>query len=105
MTPAEKYRYDPGTLETLEHLSVPFAVYQFLNKRVVTLALSDGFLRLFGYEDRAQAYYDMDHDMYGTAHPDDVKRTRIQTTSRGLPMKHTVSRRKAVGMRCCTGQN
>ena len=55
MTPAEKYRFDPQTLETLEHLSVPFAVYQFLDKRVVTLALSDGFCRLFGYEDRAQA--------------------------------------------------
>ena len=74
MTPAEKYRYDPGTLETLEHLSVPFAVYQFLDKRVVTLVLSDGFLRLFGYEDRAQAYYDMDHDMYKDAYPDDVAR-------------------------------
>ena len=74
MTPAEKYRFDPQTLETLEHLSVPFAVYQFLDKRVVTLALSDGFCRLFGYEDRAQAYDDMDHDMYKDAHPDDVAR-------------------------------
>lgn len=74
MTPAEKYRFDPQTLETLERLSVPFAVYQFLDKRVVTLALSDGFCRLFGYEDRAQAYDDMDHDMYKDAHPDDVAR-------------------------------
>jgi len=74
MTPAEKYHYDPGTLETLERLSVPFAVYQFLDKRVVTLVLSDGFCRLFGYEDRTQAYYDMDHDMYKDAHPDDVAR-------------------------------
>ena len=74
MTPAEKYRFDPGTLETLEHLSVPFAVYQFLDKRVVTLVLSDGFCRLFGYEDRAQAYYDMDHNMYKDAHPDDTAR-------------------------------
>ena len=74
MTPAEKYRFDPGTMETLEHLSVPYAVYQFLDKRVVTLALSDGFCRLFGYEDRAQAYYDMDHDMYRDIHPDDLKR-------------------------------
>ena len=74
MTPAEKYHFDPETLKTLEHLSVPFAVYQFLDKRVVTLVLSDGFCRLFGYEDRAQAYYDMDHDMYKDAHPDDVAR-------------------------------
>ena len=74
MTPAERYRFDPGTQATLEHLSVPFAVYQFLDKRVVTLVLSDGFLRLFGYEDRAQAYDDMDHDMYKDTHPDDVAR-------------------------------
>lgn len=74
MPPTEKYLFDHSTLETLERLSVPFAVYQFLDKRVVTLALSDGFCRLFGYEDRAQAYYDMDNDMYKDAHPDDVAR-------------------------------
>jgi GGDEF domain-containing protein len=72
--PRRKISLDPQTLETLEHLSVPFAVYQFLDKRVVTLALADGFCRLFGYEDRAQAYDDMDHDMYKDAHPDDVAR-------------------------------
>ena len=74
MPPTERYHYDQATLATLEHLTVPFAVYQFVDKRVVTLALSDGFCRLFGYEDRAQAYYDMDHDMYRDAHPDDVAR-------------------------------
>ena len=74
MPPTEKYLFDHSTLETLERLSVPFAVYQFLNKRVVTLALSDGFCRLFSYDDRAQAYYDMDHNMYKDAHPDDVAR-------------------------------
>ena len=50
MTPAEKYRFDPQTLETLERLSVPFAVYQFVDKKVVTLALSEGFCKLFGCE-------------------------------------------------------
>ena len=58
----------------LESMRVPFAVYQFIDKRVVTLALSEGFCRLFGYDDRAQAYSDMDHNMYKDTHPDDVAR-------------------------------
>ena len=74
MNPTEKYNFDKRTQETLEHLTVPFAVYQFVDKRVVTLVLSDGFCRLFGYEDRGQAYYDMDNDMYKDVHPDDVAR-------------------------------
>ncbi|MBQ7479866.1 MAG: EAL domain-containing protein [Selenomonadaceae bacterium] len=69
-----KYEFTKEQMEFIEGLRQPFAVYQFLNKKVVTLALSDGFCRLFGYEDRAQAYYDMDHDMYKDVHPDDVAR-------------------------------
>ena len=74
MNPTEKYNFDKRTQETLEHLTVPFAVYQFVDKRVATLVLSDGFCRLFGYEDRGQAYHDMDYDMYKDVHPDDVAR-------------------------------
>ncbi|MGX8699033.1 MAG: EAL domain-containing protein, partial [bacterium] len=58
----------------LEGLRVPLAVYQFVEKRVVTLALSSGFCALFGYEDVALAYYDMNHNMYRDTHPDDVAR-------------------------------
>ena len=70
----EKYRFSEQELAMLERLRQPFAVYQFVDRRVVTLALSDGFCRLFGYDDRAEAYYDMDNDMYKDAHPDDVAR-------------------------------
>ena len=52
----------------------PFAVYQFLNRHVVTIALSDGFCKLLGYDDPSKACYDMDHDMYRDVHPDDVAR-------------------------------
>jgi EAL domain-containing protein (putative c-di-GMP-specific phosphodiesterase class I)/GGDEF domain-containing protein len=41
---------------------------------VVTLVLSDGFLDLFGYTDRAKAVYDMDNDMYKEVWPDDISR-------------------------------
>ena len=69
-----KYQYRDSEREMLEHLQVPFAIYQLLDKRVVTLILSDGFLKLFGYEDRMRAYEDMDHDMYRDTHPDDAAR-------------------------------
>ena len=70
----EKYEFTKEELAFIEGMRQPFAVYQFVDKKVVTLALSDGFCKLFGYEDRAQAYYDMDHDMYKDVHPDDAAR-------------------------------
>ncbi len=70
----EKYQYDKRAFEVLEKSRVPFAVYQFINKRVVTLVLSAGFMNLFGYRDRAQAYDVMDNDMYRDTHPDDAAR-------------------------------
>ena len=69
-----KYEYDKKTQAILEGMSVPFAVYQYIEKRVVSVALSAGFRKLFGYEDAAQAYHDMDHDMYRDVHPDDAAR-------------------------------
>ncbi len=70
----ERYLFPQQERKIIEGLHLPVAVYQFVEKKVVTLILSDGFCKLFGYEDRAKAYYDMDHDMYKDAHPDDVAR-------------------------------
>ena len=70
----EKYQFSEQERATLEGLQQAFAVYQFVDKRVVTLILSDGFCEMFGYDDREQAYYDMDHNMYKDSHPDDVAR-------------------------------
>ena len=70
----ERYRHDPAVLASMEASAVPFAVYQYIDRRVVTLVLSAGFCKLFGYRDRAIAYSDMDNDMYKDTHPDDVAR-------------------------------
>ena len=70
----EKYQFSAQELNTLKGLQQAYAVYQFIEKRVVTLVLSDGFCDLFGYDDREKAYYDMDHDMYRDTHPDDIAR-------------------------------
>ncbi len=70
----ERYRFSPEQQALLEQVQTPYAIYQFVDKRVVTLVLSDGFCDLFAYTDRAQAYHDMDNDMYKGTHPDDVAR-------------------------------
>jgi len=70
----DKYQYSPQAMQSMEASPIPFAVYQFIDRRVVTLVLSAGFCELLGYEDRAKAYYDMDHDMYRDTHPDDMAR-------------------------------
>lgn len=74
----DKYHYSSTERNLLENMEVPFAIYQFIDHRVVTLILSNGFLKLFGYEDRNTAYYDMDKNMYKDTHPDDVARIADQ---------------------------
>lgn len=70
----DKYSYPAEQLSILEGMRVPMAVYQFVDKRAVTLALSAGLCELLGYEDRARACCDMDHDMYKYIHPEDLSR-------------------------------
>ena len=58
----------------MENTDIPLAIYQFINKRVVTLVLSKGFFELFGLEnmDRQDIYDLMDNNMYRDTHPDDL---------------------------------
>ena len=70
----KRYQFKQEIQDFIENTSVPYAVYQMVDKRVVTLALTRGFCDLFGYQDHADAYDDMDHDMYRDVHPDDVSR-------------------------------
>ncbi len=70
----ERYEYSEEQRLLLEHLPVPFAVYQLIDKKVAALILSDGFCDLAGYRDRKQAYYEMDHNMFGFTHPEDKAR-------------------------------
>lgn len=67
-----RYEYPDVERKILERSRVPLAVYQYIDGRVVSLVLSDGFCDLFGYTDRAKAHHDMDNDMYADTHPDDA---------------------------------
>ena len=70
----ERYQYTKSELALIEESCIPFAVYQFIDKRVVTIALSAGFCELFALDDQKAAYELMDNDMYRDVHPDDVAR-------------------------------
>ena len=69
-----RYIFTDAAMGLMERSMIPFAIYQYIDKRVVTIVLSEGFCRLFGYDDRALAYFDMDNDMYKNTHPNDVAR-------------------------------
>ncbi len=75
----EGYRFTDAELSLIENSPVPFAVYRPDDGKVVTVALSKGFCDLWGYDDKAAAYYDMDNDMYKDTHPDDA--ARIEETA------------------------
>lgn len=70
----KKYEFQPEISELMKRSCIPFAVYQFVDKRVCTILLSDGFLKLFGLDDYDGAVELMDTNMYRDAHPEDVSR-------------------------------
>lgn len=70
----QRYAFTEGEQKLLEGLAQPVGIFQFLDKRVVTVVLSNGFCDVFGYKSRDEAYSDMDNNMYKYTHPDDVAR-------------------------------
>ena len=70
----ERYRFSESEERFIRTSSLPIAVYQFIDGRVVTVALSQGFADQFGFSDIEEAIYYMDNDMYRDSHPDDVAR-------------------------------
>ena len=69
-----QFTYSDTIRSSLERQQQPLAVYRFIENRVVTVLVSDGFCDLFGYTNRKQAIWDMDHDMYKDMHSDDRQR-------------------------------
>ncbi|MBP8969478.1 MAG: EAL domain-containing protein [Lachnospiraceae bacterium] len=69
----EKYVFDEKAKALLESSCVPFAIYQFLDNRVVTHLVTDGFCDIMGV-DRATVYDSMENHLYDADHPDDVAR-------------------------------
>lgn len=68
-------RYEFGALErkTLESLNIPMAIYQVVDKRVVTLLVTNGLCHLLDM-DRETTIELFNNDMYRDTHPDDKAR-------------------------------
>ena len=84
----KRYEFEAQTRAMLEALPAPLGIYQFVEQRVVTLVLSDGFRKLFQFDTLEEAYAVMRNDMYSTAHPDDAARladTAFRFATRGEP--------------------
>ena len=90
----EKYKYDNTTFKILESTSVPYAVYQYLDKRLVTILLSQGFLDFYGYENKQDTYDLMDNDMFRDIHPDDVAFTAFPGGERCLEVPDVREQRR-----------
>ena len=68
------FKFLPEQHRSMEQSVAPIGVYQYINKRVKTILLSEGFLKLFGFDSKEEGYHVMDTDMYRDAHPDDRAR-------------------------------
>lgn len=75
----ERYRFTEEVQAALESLRQPLAIYQFIDNSIATIVLSDGFCEMLGYQDREEAYHDMDTDLFIDVHPDDVARVTKAT--------------------------
>ncbi len=69
-----KYQYSKVEQSILEKSGIPLAIYQYIDNKIETILLSEGFLKLFGYDDRESTYQLMNNDMYKNVHPDDIAR-------------------------------
>lgn len=70
----DRFRLPNMLKEAVKASPVPFAIYEFASQKVKTVALSQGFLDLFGLRSYEEAVALMDNDMYRDAHPEDVAR-------------------------------
>ena len=69
----DKYQFGEIEQEVLEKLNIAMVIYQFIDKRVVTILVTDGMCKLMGME-RKDVIALLDDDMYRDTHPDDKAR-------------------------------
>ncbi len=69
-----RYVFSDHDRALMENMQMPFAMFQLVDKSIVTLVVSRGFCELVGSMDRPLVYAAMDHDTYRNVHPDDVAR-------------------------------
>ena len=70
----EQYTFSDKEQIMIEKMPVPMAVYQFVNGKVLTLAITEGYISLFDYPDFSTAYRCIREDAFCNTHPDDLTR-------------------------------
>ena len=75
----EKYLFTNEQRSLMENMKIPFDVYQLINGKIVTLLVSSGFCEMFGFNDPASAYQEMENDIYKNIHPDDIAQISDKT--------------------------
>ncbi|MCR5147951.1 MAG: GGDEF domain-containing phosphodiesterase [Eubacterium sp.] len=68
------YEYSAIEKEIMSKSVIPFAIYQFADKKVNTVQVSDGFVKMFGFADLDEAYNTMEKDIFKRVHRDDYTR-------------------------------
>jgi len=68
-----RYQFQDTERNALEKLNIPLVIYQLIDKRVVTILVTDGMCKLMG-DSRENIAKLFDEDMYRDTHPDDKAR-------------------------------
>ncbi len=69
----DKYEFTQSERKTLEALNVPMVIYQYIDKRIYTLLVTNGMCELMN-DTRENIIELFDKDMYRDTHPDDKAR-------------------------------
>ncbi|MBR6295924.1 MAG: EAL domain-containing protein [Treponema sp.] len=69
-----KFKYEENELRFIENSTIPFAVFQYCENKIMTVAVTAGLCKLFNNDDMKSVYELLDNNMYRDVHPDDVAR-------------------------------
>ena len=64
--------YDDSQLHIMEQALVPFAVFRFSNGKVTALAVSQGFVDLFGFLNKGEAYESLNRNIFNHIFSEDA---------------------------------
>ncbi|WP_022778114.1 sensor domain-containing diguanylate cyclase [Butyrivibrio sp. AE3009] len=70
------YSYSDIEQKLIENSLIPFAVFQYCEGKIVTIAVTKGLSALFGYESLEETYEGMNNDLFRNCHPDDLTRLK-----------------------------
>jgi diguanylate cyclase (GGDEF)-like protein len=69
----KQFEFDSIKRQIMEASKIPFAIYQLIDEKVVTILVSDGMCEILGMS-REDSISLMNHDLYRDTHPDDIAR-------------------------------